>query len=160
MSHEELLEYLQREKDRLFQYASYRLPETCDAEDALQDLYIALTTKIGQINHADPKPYMYRALSNICTTRLRNKKYHLPIDGIDVTAETEKFDEEFRLINSLLLKLPEEQSETIRLHLHCELTFAEVAEIMEVPAATVKSRYRYGIDHIRKELKKMNYFNK
>ena len=31
MSHEELLEYLQREKDRLFQYASYRLPETCDA---------------------------------------------------------------------------------------------------------------------------------
>lgn len=27
MSHEELLEYLQREKERLFQYASYRLPE-------------------------------------------------------------------------------------------------------------------------------------
>lgn len=158
MNQKTLLEYLQQEKDRLFQYASYRLPDTSDAEDALQDLYISMTAKARKINNDDPRPYMYRALSNICTTKLRNIKYHLPIEGIDVTVEAENFEEEFRLINYLLSRLPEEQSEVIRLHIHSELTFNEISEIMEVPLATVKSRYRYGIAHIREELKKLDYF--
>ena len=33
-------------------------------------------------------------------------------------------------------------------------TFAEIAEILEIPLPTAKSRYRYGIDHLRNELHK------
>ena len=73
-------------------------------------------------------------------------------------AESENFEEEFRVINFLLSKLPENQSEIIRLHLHSELTFKEISEILKIPEATAKSRFKYGIEHIRKELKKINYF--
>ena len=156
MRHDELINILQREKERLFQYACYRLPNTADAEDALQDLYLAMMRKEREIGMKDPKPYIYRALSNICMTKLRNMRYHETLEGVDVSEEAENFEEEFKIINSLLSWIPEEQAEVIRLHLHSEMTFAEVAEVLEIPVATAKSRFRYGIGHIRDELKRLN----
>ena len=49
----------------------------------------------------------------------------------------------------MLALLPAEQSETIRLRIHGGRSFAEIAEIVEAPVATVKSRYRYGIAKLR-----------
>ena len=155
MKANKLINILQREKDRLFQYASYRLPNTADAEDALQDLYLAMMKKEREIGISDPKPYIYRALSNICTSKLRNMRYYETLEGVDVNDEAESFEEEFKIINSLLSWIPEEQAEVIRLHLHSEMTFVEVAEVLELPLATVKSRFRYGIGHIREELKRL-----
>ncbi len=34
------------------------------------------------------------------------------------------------------------------------LTFREIAELEEIPEATVKSRYRYAIQHIQQRLRK------
>ena len=34
------------------------------------------------------------------------------------------------------------------------LTFREIAELEEIPEATVKSRYRYAIQHIQQQLRK------
>jgi RNA polymerase sigma-70 factor (ECF subfamily) len=66
------------------------------------------------------------------------------------------FEQEQALIARLLAALPDNQSEVIRLHLHGECTFTEIAEILDEPLPTVKSRYRYGIEHLRKELQKQN----
>lgn len=156
MNHKQLTDILRQEKDKLFQYASYRLPTTADAEDALQDLYIAMTAKQREISLDNPKPYIYRTLSNICTEKLRNTRYFESLESNIPIIEAENFDEEFKIINSLLALIPEEQSEVIRLHLHSEMTFNEVAEVMELPVATVKSRFRYGIAHLREELKRLN----
>lgn len=156
MNNDQIVNTLQKEKDRLFQYASYRLPSAQDAEDALQDLYIAMTSPKREILSENPKPYIYRTLSNICTTKLRNTEYHETLDRVVMTTEAENFDEEFKIINTLLSMIPSEQSEVIRLHLHSEMTFSEIAEVLEVPTATVKSRFRYGIIHLRDELKRLN----
>ncbi len=157
MNHDQLIDILRQEKERLFQYASYRLPTTQDAEDALQDLYISMTSKQREIRLDNPKPYIYSTLSNICADKLRKTRYFESLESdLPVITEAENFDEEFKIINSLLSMIPEEQSEVIRLHLHCEMTFAEVAEVMVLPVATVKSRFRYGVAHLRDELKRLN----
>lgn len=70
--------------------------------------------------------------------------------------QPENFEDEFRMINRLLSILPMEQSEVIRLRHHSNLSFQEIADIMDVPLPTVKARYRYGIDKIRINLKKYN----
>lgn len=101
---------------------------------------------------------MFKTLSNICTTRLRDNHYAESLDNVEIPDAVENFEDEFMLINKLLMMIPEEQSEVIRLHLHSELNFAEISEILMLPLPTVKSRYRYGIGHIRNELKKRNYF--
>ena len=108
--------------------------------------------------------YLYRALSNCCTQQLRERR---KVEYVDVTALRDlqaeditptNFEQEQALIARLLAALPDEQSEVIRLHLHGECTFAEIAEILDIPQPTAKSRYRYGIEHLRKELQKQNLF--
>lgn len=158
-----ILEILNAEKERLFQYASYRLHDIRDVEDVLQDIYVKFLDNPQRFNKIKNKrAYLYRTLSNECTDHLRSNIKTVFIDDKPLdeynfeTLHTENFEEEFTMINRLLAILPQEQSETIRLRHHSNLSFQEIADVMEVPLPTVKARYRYGLEKIRNGLKKMN----
>ncbi len=56
------------------------------------------------------------------------------------------------LIQKAMLKLPEDYHEVITLKTWGGLTFAEIAVALEIPANTAASRYRYGLDELRKAL--------
>ncbi len=156
-------EILEAEKERLFRYASYRLRDINDVEDTLHNLYVKLLSKPERLaGVGNVRSYIYRALCNACNDVVRSSSRvdKVSIDSFELldsaTMQPENFDEEFTLINKLLSLLPEEQSETIRLHLHCGLTFQEVSEIMQVPLPTAKARFRYGIEKLRDGLKREN----
>lgn len=158
-----ILEILNAEKERLFQYASYRLHDIRDVEDVLQDIYIKILENPQRFNKINNKrAYLYRTLSNECTDHLRSNIKTVFIDDEPLdeynfeTLHTENFEEEFTMINRLLAILPQEQSDAIRLRHHSNLSFQEIADVMEVPLPTAKARYRYGLEKIRNELKKMN----
>ena len=149
------------ELQSLYRYACYRLGEREAAQDVIQELYLKLHEReLGEVKNV--RCYLYRALSNCCTQQLRERR---KVEYVDVTALRDlqaeditptNFEQEQALIARLLAALPDEQSEVIRLHLHGECTFAEIAEILDIPQPTAKSRYRYGIEHLRKELQKQN----
>ena len=68
--------------------------------------------------------------------------------------------EEYNRLEKLLCELPDEQSETIRLRCFDNLSFVEIAEIIEVPVTTIKSRFKYGIEKLKNRivlLKEVNY---
>jgi RNA polymerase sigma-70 factor (ECF subfamily) len=67
--------------------------------------------------------------------------------------------EEYKRIEGLLKDLPDEQAETIRLRVWDEMSFADIAEIMEVPVTTVKSRFKYGIDKLKSKIDKKGEIN-
>ena len=149
------------ELQSLYRYACYRLGEREAAKDIIQELYLRLRQRTaGEIKNM--RCYLYRALSNCCTQHLRQlrKMEFVDVSSLnDLQAEDispTNFEQEQALIARLLAALPDEQSEVIRLHLHGECTFAEIAEILDIPLPTAKSRYRYGIEHLRKELQKQN----
>lgn len=149
------------ELQSLYRYACYRLGRREEAQDVIQELYLKLHRQhLHEVRSA--RCYLYRALSNSCTQLLRERRR---IEYVDVTSLRDlhaedmtpsDFEEEQALIARLLATLPDEQSEVIRLHLHGECTFTEIAEILDIPLPTAKSRYRYGIEHLRKELQKQN----
>jgi RNA polymerase sigma-70 factor, ECF subfamily len=56
------------------------------------------------------------------------------------------------LIQKAMRKLPENYHEVITLKTWGGLTFAEIAEALEIPANTAASRYRYGLEELRKAL--------
>ena len=150
------------ELQSLSRYACYRVGEREAAKDRIQELYLNLhQRRAGEIKNM--RCYLYRALANNCTQHARDKKR---LEFVDLSSLSElraddivpeSFEQEQALISRLLAALPNEQSEVIRLHLHGECTFAEIAEILDTPLPTVKSRYRYGIEHLRKELQKLNF---
>lgn len=158
-----ILEILNAEKERLFQYASYRLHDIRDVEDVLQDIYVKILDNPQRFNKIkNMRAYLYRTLSNECTDHLRSniKTEFIDDETLDEnnfeTLHTENFEEEFTMINRLLAILPQEQSDTIRLRHHSNLSFQEIADVMEVPLPTAKARYRYGIEKIRNSLKNLN----
>ena len=156
-----IAETMEAEKRQLFCYACYRLGDANEAEDILQDLFITLCATSGVTeNTKNLKSYIFRSLSNRCNTLQQSRK-KLQIVDIDSKEVSEKedyqptnFEQEYRLINKFLNTIPQEQSEVIRLHIHGEKTFKEIAEILEIPESSVKSRYRYGIEKLRREIKK------
>lgn len=63
--------------------------------------------------------------------------------------------EEYHRIEALLQKLPEEQAETIRLRVLDDLSFTDIATILNIPVSTTKSRFKYGIDKLKSKVFKL-----
>lgn len=69
--------------------------------------------------------------------------------GEGAAEDAERLDALSRALNDL----PPEQRETVILKIHGELTFAEIAESLDIPEATAKSRYRYALERMSAFLK-------
>ncbi len=61
--------------------------------------------------------------------------------------------ERARIVQDAMNKLTEPQREVITLKIWGGLTFAEIAESLGIPANTAASRFRYGLDELRKVMK-------
>ena len=67
-------------------------------------------------------------------------------------AESDELYEEYLRLEQLLAPLPAEQAEVVRLHFTDDLSMAEIAEVLGLKRDTVKSRYRYAMEKLRKML--------
>jgi RNA polymerase sigma-70 factor (ECF subfamily) len=83
----------------------------------------------------------------------------MPLDArLDIAdLPTESNDADYQRIAQLLEEIPEEQAEVIRLRIYGNNSFADVAEILSLPLPTVKSRFLYGLEKIRKAMKQTNH---
>ena len=157
-------ELLRREQPRLLRYACYRLGNADDAKDALQDTCLKLCDRIANAERGEVGnllSYVFRTLSNVCTSRLAVQGHvkTIPLNACLEMADiqTEDNEEELRRVVELLGKIPEEQADVIRLRIYGNNSFAEVAEILSVPLPTVKSRFLYGMEKIRKAMNPTNH---
>ena len=159
-----LAEHLRREQPHLMRYACYRLGDADDAKDALQDAYLKVCSKLSEEKSSEVKDlrnYIFRTLSNICTSRLSqsSRLKMIPLDArldmADLPAENNEAD--YQRIAQLLMEIPEEQAEVIRLRIYGNNSFANVAEILSLPLPTVKSRFLYGLEKIRKAMKQTKH---
>ncbi len=155
----ELVRVIGMERDALLTYACYRLGNRSDAEDVLHDCYLRLHERFtdGQEGaKMNIRNYVFRSLSNLCTDRLADRTRHLTVDlgqqDVEET-DTDNRESEYCRITSVLNRIPEEQAEVIRLRMYGNRSFAEISNILQVPLSTVKSRFLYGIEKIRKAMK-------
>jgi RNA polymerase sigma-70 factor (ECF subfamily) len=58
-------------------------------------------------------------------------------------------DEQSRQVADAMAKLPYEQREVIALHLNAAMKLRHIARLQNVPASTIKGRYRYGLQKLR-----------
>ena len=159
--YEALVESLQ---DALVRYAFRRLGSLQDAEDIVQNVLLKAFTERKRLKKISRVvPYLYRMLANACTDLLRKHNgrqvYLEELKPVEVSAKGGDCTEEAAVrelarIESLLAPLPEEQAEVIRLRVQDGLSFAQIAEMQGCPVATVKSRFRYGLDKLQIELSK------
>lgn len=144
---------------RLVRYATTITCNQHDAEDALQTALVRVAAEPKLLLRADkPWPYLLRMVRNEALVILRRKKRWSLVDGLKdlLTApivDDRNQEETHRAIWIALRTLPVEQSEVVVLKIWEAMTFAEIAEVLDLPAATAASRYRYAIEKLAMKLR-------
>jgi RNA polymerase sigma-70 factor (ECF subfamily) len=100
---------------------------------------------------------------NRCTDTLRSRSRGSNRDGTAEQQCPERSEpasaqgdllarEEALRLERLLRHVPDAEAEVIRLRVWSELTFADIAAAVQSSVPTVKSRFRYGVDKLRRLL--------
>ncbi len=147
-------------QDQLFRFAFFRTGSLADSQDIVQDLFVKLfgskTLDISSVKNI--KSYLFRSISNSCCNYFRKQQeiVKVPVDNLEFAEENENEQEEwhkeYERINDLIGTIPYEQAEIIRMRMIDGLAFTEIADILEVPVTTVKSRFKYGIDKLKTKI--------
>lgn len=139
---------------RLIQFAYCRLHSLADAEDAVQDVYVRAYRDRARYREVDNVvPFLFRMTANRCVDTLRKRK-HTAQPASAESAVPPAAEEPQRGMEGLLDRLPARQAAVIRLRIYGELPFDAVARSIGCSVPTVKSRFRYGIQKLRKLLER------
>ena len=133
-----------------------------DTRDLLQDIFVKLARRPGLLDGVEnPRAFLLRLAHNAALDLFRRRGAHgrrveaLATGGASPFARTGEPDESaFRTeLADALAELPPEQRAVVHLKLWDGLTFAEIADTLDLPANTAASRYRYGLDKLRARLR-------
>ncbi len=156
---EALEELFRRHRSVAYRVAYRLLGNESDALDAVQDGFIKVLTHLpGFQGRSSFKTWLLRVMSNAALDfgRQRSRRETLSLDGeretphtfFDPTLGLERADLR-QLLNQALATLSDAQRRTFILHADGELSYREVAEVMEISIGTVMSRLFYARQKLR-----------
>jgi RNA polymerase sigma-70 factor, ECF subfamily len=114
-----------------------------DALDVLQDTFARLFERFpGFTLTTTLRAYLYPAIKHACISLARKRRNVVPINGAAVEPATEPAapSEWSPELARLVGELPEGHREVLRLRFALELRLEEIAEALDLPLGTVKSR--------------------
>lgn len=142
-------ELVRRHQDRLWSVAVRMLRDPEAASDAVQDALLSAYRRADSYRgDAAVSTWLYRVVVNACLDRIRRERAR-PTAPLPATDPPTGVDDQQRTVDRLavewaLAQLPAAQRAAILLVDLEELQVAEAAEILGVPAGTVKSRCSRG----------------
>lgn len=140
--------------DYLVRFAYYRIGNHSEAEDLVYDAVLRFLEKApDDIKPESVRQYLFRIVHNLCQDKARTeRKDWIPIDEIDVEDRTtDILDlEDLDRISACLDSLPQREADVIRMNVIDNLSFVEISGILSIPQSTAKSRYKSGMDKLRK----------
>jgi RNA polymerase sigma-70 factor (ECF subfamily) len=131
----------------LYAYARSLLRDAALAEDVVHDAFVRLLSAAPDRSIHSIQAYLYTIARNLALDTLRRRSRHVEPQGhLESKVSTPGGDRRERRVVEALEQLPEEQRETVVLKIFSGLTFAQIGEVMSVPAGTAASRYRYALE--------------
>lgn len=139
---------------------------TGDAEaaaDLLQDVFLRLHRFSGHIDPRRPlEPWLYRMTTNLSYTWVKRRQRWLrPLEDVadwlagarkDTPAYQAELDDSWRQVQQAVLSLPLSHRGVVVLYYVNDLSLQEIAEILDIPVGTVKSRLHYGRQALKQSL--------
>ena len=154
-SEDEVAQLYDRFGAALYRYALMILGRHDAAEDAVQQVFLALI-RGGAGRLVEPEHYLRRSVRNARYSMLRTRaaSFEGPADParpmLEPRAGVRAPSNEDRLaLEAAIGRLPPEQREVLHLHSFVGLTFREIADLTGDPPNTVASRYRYALEKLR-----------
>lgn len=125
-----------------------------DAEDAVQNVFVKLARRPRSLaSISDLEAYLHVAVRREALRILKRRPRSAPEAELALLAARNGLaGDEVARVNQALRGLPAEQREVVILHLYDGLTFRRIGEILEIPADTASSRYRYAREKLKEAL--------
>ena len=159
---DEFRELVRKYQHCLVNFAFRHLGNVQDSEDVVQGVFVKVFKGRGKRSKIRRvRPYLYRMVANASVDFLRVKKpvevalEKLPDGGASTDRDgvnTHDAVLEIERIERLLSCLPDKQAEVVRLLIIDRMGPSDVAEMLGCSVNTVKSRFRYGIEKLRKKV--------
>lgn len=150
---EELAKIYDGSRQQLFAYA-LSITGCCDAaEDVIHKVFAKLLG--NNIAPQNLKAYVFRCVRNAAYDSLKNHKNITEISEeyiFDTSSDPRRAASEIEFRKktaAALLRLPDDERETVVAHIYSDLTFREIAEMRGSPIGTVASWYQRGIARLR-----------
>jgi RNA polymerase sigma-70 factor (ECF subfamily) len=133
----------------LYAYARSLLKDAALAEDVVHDAFVRLLSADPERPIHSFQAFLYTVARNLALDILRRKSRQSPGR---TEPETDRIsqdrDPSERRAREALEQLPQEQRETVFLKVFSGLTFAQIGDVLSVPAGTAASRYRYALEKL------------
>lgn len=143
-------EMVQRYQSSVFNVCYRLLGNRDDAEDLTQETFIRAYRKLDTFDEQRAfGPWIRRVAANLCYNHIRKQKdgiYHLeeerdrPMRDTDHSPEGHRITRETQeVVRAAIIELPPNYRAVIELRHYQELSYAEIAQTLEIPMSDVKS---------------------
>jgi RNA polymerase sigma-70 factor, ECF subfamily len=146
-------ELLQRYRGRALFLAAHLLSDWNEAEDVVQEAFLRVFRSIRSFRgDAGFYSWLYRIVVNLCRDRGRRAgaRAMVPLDDTRDADEWGDWGATRLHIEALLSRLSDELRVTLLLREMVGLSYAEIAEELEVPVGTVRSRLSAAREQFRR----------
>lgn len=140
---------------------AYRLSGDAQlAEDAAQEAFIRAWRKLASFRVGSPlRPWLYRIALNAALDMLRKQKPQADIDALPLAAgggdpqALAETHERRRAVQQAVVALPQASRAVLVLREYEGLSYAEIAQVLDIPLGTVMSRLSYARTQLAKALR-------
>ena len=152
---------LTRYQNRLFRYLLRLTGNTAHAEDLFQQTWLKVLTRIDSYDERKPfEPWLFAVARNLAIDHLRrvspeslDESRAASLSSGELGHLERLLDHERRsLLERKLLELPAIYREAVSLRFEEEMTFEEMAMVLDAPVSTVKSRVQRALSALRKSM--------
>lgn len=143
-------ELVEQYRDNVYRLAYRMCGNAYDADEAAQEAFVAAWRALPNFRgDAKFSTWLYRLTTNAAIDVMRREKRHQTVgdgemievaDDADSPQETVERTEQQEAVQEALATLSEEYREVLLLRYMKELDYAEIAEVLQLPSGTVKSR--------------------
>jgi len=151
-------ELVLRHKDRLYTVAVQLLGDSSEAEDVTQEAFLRAYEKLTEFRgDARFSTWLYRICYNLCLNHLTRKKIDrqeglfpetLP-DGEEQFLDHAIVKEQQDVVRRAISQLTVEFRDVVILYYTGQLSYEEIASLLELPVGTVRSRLHRGREQLK-----------
>ena len=120
------------------------------SEDILQEIFIKLYESPPKPPINNPRAYIFQMARNLAIDSVRKRPQIVDLESIEAASysPTEKLSARMDIYQAVK-DLPLQECQIVSLHINGELTFREIATMLDIPLGTVLWKYQIAIKRLR-----------
>lgn len=162
--HEQYADLVQRYQEPLIHFLRRMLGSEEDVFDCAQDAFLAAYRNLNRYSEEHPfRAWLYAIARNKALDLLRKRRREVSLildeNIVDHQPRPEEVwlsKEQASMLSGALSELPEHYAQTLYLRFHQELSYEEIALVLQVPVSRVKTYLHRGKEKLRQHLERRN----